>query len=407
MPKSRPNHPTDAALRVLLASPCPTHPPIEGNARRVLRLIEALQTLGCEVHVLYLPSPAFPRPDVLAMRRAWGARFHTVDDEGGPRADYRRKIGLDQLYDASWSVKAQALQDRYGFDVAIAEYLFLSRLLSDMPAAVHKVVDTHDVFTERNARMAAAGLREPWLETTAEDETAGLNRADVVLAIQEDEAQQLRRLTDVRVVTVGHIVETVARPSPDPQGPPSVLMLGGPHSLNAQGLVWFVAEVWPLVTGVIPDAKLHVGGRLGERLPREVANMANLEVLGVLPDVVDAYARAHVVINPALAGTGLPIKAIEALAHGKAMVMTSAGARGLGEGSARGFRTADTAAEFANATTDLLRDPSVRHEMALAAHRFGIEWRERQLEALSSALPTLAARSPSATLNATLPAGGG
>src|SRR5207253_2043078 len=157
----------------------------------------------------------------------------------------------------------------------------------------------------------------------AADEATGLNRADVVVAIQEEEAEHFRGVTRSQVVTVGHLVGEVARPVPEPSGPPSVLMLGGPHSLNVQGLLWFLAEVWPRLRRAIPDVVFRVAGRLGESIPR---GDKNVEVLGILPHVADAYGRAHLVINPSLAGTGLPIKTIEALAHGKPMVLTSAGA---------------------------------------------------------------------------------
>jgi glycosyltransferase involved in cell wall biosynthesis len=38
-------------------------------------------------------------------------------------------------------------------------------------------------------------------------------------------------------------------------------------------------------------------------------------VLGHVPDLTDEYRAARVVINPAVAGTGLKIKTVEALAH--------------------------------------------------------------------------------------------
>jgi polysaccharide biosynthesis protein PslH len=393
-------------MRVLVVSPCPTHPPIEGNCRRVLTLVGSLVRLGCEAHVLYLPMSTFPRADLKAMRQKWGKRLHVGEPADPPPRKHLyncllRKLNdwrwagaegrgftdeletaYDGRYNPRWNHHVCTLHERYGFDAVIVEYIFLSRVLRVLPG-VRKIVDTHDVFTDRDARMAAAGDRVRWLETTAADEATGLNRADVVIAIQEEEAEHFRGVTRSQVVTVGHLVEDVARPVPEPSGPPSVLMLGGPHSLNVQGLLWFLAEVWPRVCRAIPDVVFRVAGRLGESLPR---GDKNVEVLGILPHVADAYGRAHLVINPSLAGTGLPIKTIEALAHGKPMVLTPAGARGLGDGSDRVFWVADAATSFADAVIELLRNQPRRRSMAFAAWEYGSRWNDRQLKVLGLAL---------------------
>jgi polysaccharide biosynthesis protein PslH len=392
-------------MRVLVVSPCPTHPPIEGGCRRVLTLSDSLARLGCEAHMLYLPLQTFPRPDLKAMRRKWGSRLHVGQPaQSAPRKQIYSGL-LRKLYDwrwagtdgngfrygpltaydgrcnPSWDRHAYALHRRCRFHAVIAEYVFLSRILRVFPAS-RKIVDTNDVFTDRNRRMAAVGDRVPWLETTSADEATGLSRADVVIAIQEEEADYFRRVTRSEVITVGHIVEDVRRPVPEPSGPPSVLMLGGPHSLNVQGLLWFLAEVWPRLRSVNPNIVFRVGGRLGENLPPG----HNIEILGVLPQVADGYRRAHIVINPSLAGTGLPIKTIEALAYGKPMVLTPAGARGLGGGDGKGFRVAESPISFADTLIELLREHSKRREMALAAWQYGSRWNQQQLKGLRSAL---------------------
>lgn len=388
-------------MRVLLASSCPTHPPIEGNSRRIETLAASLARLGCEVEFLYLPSRDFPRPDLEAMARVFGERLHlstTLDRHDAPPrrlvARHRawswtgaRRAPPQAAYDrrlpAEWHVRIRELERRRLYDAVVVEYVFLSALLRDLPSRVRKVLDTHDVFSGRNARMAALGDTVPWLETTAEDETVGLDRADVVLAIQSDEAATFRARTRARVLTVGHLVDRISPPPPDPGGRPSLLLLGGPHSLNVQGLRWFLEAVWPRIRRAVPDAVFRVAGRLGESLPRAAQDV---ERLGVVERAADAYAAAHVVVNPVRAGTGLAIKTIEALAHGRALVATPAGARGVAEGAGRAFALADGAEAFAAAAIDLLGDPRRRRELAASASDFAADWNRRQLESLRTAI---------------------
>src|SRR5882672_3543949 len=132
-------------MRVLVVSPCPTHPPIEGNCRRVLTLVGSLVRLGCEAHVLYLPMSTFPRADLKAMRQKWGKRLHVGQPaEPPPRKQlYSRLLrrvyhwrwagaegkgftdeletAYDGRYNPRWNHHACTLHERYGFDAVIVE----------------------------------------------------------------------------------------------------------------------------------------------------------------------------------------------------------------------------------------------------------------------------------------------
>ena len=89
--------------------------------------------------------------------------------------------------------------------------------------------------------------------------------------------------------------------------------------------------------------------------------MARNDHVTVAADVDDLspwYASAHVAAVPVLHGGGSAIKLIEAFAHGRAVVSTSTGARGLPwPGAPAPAETADTPKLFAAACRALLDDP--------------------------------------------------
>jgi succinoglycan biosynthesis protein ExoO len=66
------------------------------------------------------------------------------------------------------------------------------------------------------------------------------------------------------------------------------------------------------------------------------------------------------VISPLLAGSGLKIKLIEALGHGKAVVATSATVEGVEEVVKPAVAVADDADAFAGAIAELLTDHALR-----------------------------------------------
>jgi len=96
--------------------------------------------------------------------------------------------------------------------------------------------------------------------------------------------------------------------------------------MNAKGLRDFLRFSWPRVIESHPDAELHVVGAVGNVL---TGNEHNVRRLGGLDNIADVYRRARLVINPAVAGTGLKIKTVEALAHLKPMVLWPSGLDGV------------------------------------------------------------------------------
>jgi len=69
------------------------------------------------------------------------------------------------------------------------------------------------------------------------------------------------------------------------------------------------------------------------------------------------------VITPIRYGGGTRIKILEALAHAKAVVSTSAGAEGLDVEPGRHLLIADSPSQFAQACLKLIRNPSLRRKL--------------------------------------------
>jgi hypothetical protein len=101
----------------------------------------------------------------------------------------------------------------------------------------------------------------------------------------------------------------------------------------------------------VPDAELQVIGRICGSVPRGEPGVATL---GLVEDLRPAYARSRIVINPAVAGTGLAVKTIEALCHFRPIVAWPNGAQGLAPEMAALCTTVRDWHEFAERTIELL-----------------------------------------------------
>jgi hypothetical protein len=105
-----------------------------------------------------------------------------------------------------------------------------------------------------------------------------------------------------------------------------ILYVASGNPINVKGLRDFLKFAWPTISKLVAEAELIVAGQVGaaiDVLPSRV------QVLGVVPDLENAYRGARVVINPALAGTGYKIKTVEALTHLRPIVTWPAGVDGL------------------------------------------------------------------------------
>lgn len=117
-------------------------------------------------------------------------------------------------------------------------YVIDSAIFAAFVSECLKILDCHDVFTNRNDMLPEAQVQPDdfGISLSQDDERRGLRRTDVTLSIQENDARYFDRLTYGRrlVRTVGHI--------------PSIRS-SAIRSLRRSvcQLQWFLEEVWPLV----------------------------------------------------------------------------------------------------------------------------------------------------------------
>jgi len=213
------------------------------------------------------------------------------------------------------------------------------------------------------------------------EEISALNRADAVIATQQEEAEYLRRTISSEVFTVGHLIDLGVSPPPDPGGA-RMLFVGSANPYNVQGLEWFLDRVLPRIRKEMPDVELAIAGPVGH-----VRTWPDgISVLGIQESLVAAYADATLVINPVPFGTGLAIKTIEALSYGKPVVATPAGSRGLKADFHGALLLAETPDAFVEHVLELLENGAARSAMSHQAIVASREWQRHQLTMLNAAI---------------------
>jgi hypothetical protein len=211
-----------------------------------------------------------------------------------------------------------------GPHVLQVEYIWMTRLLPLVRGNILKVIDTHDVFSSIQQKVTLFGVRDVVIEPHQEAER--LRRADLAIAIQDDERAELTRLApSVPVITAGVDFDVVG----DGRAPTAgqILYVASNNARNRKGLDDFLSLAWPRIHRLVPQAELMVLGTVADTIATRSA--PGVRAMGPVDDLTVRYEDAALVINPAVAGTGLKIKILEALCHFRPVVTWPTGVEGL------------------------------------------------------------------------------
>ncbi len=169
---------------------------------------------------------------------------------------------------------------------------------------------------------------------------------------------------------------------------------------NVDAIRWFVTQVWPRVIAQVPSLRLElIGARPSAELRRLTSGGPGIELVGPVEDLAARLARAAIAIAPLQAGSGQPLKVLEAFAAGTPVVATPVAVAGLRDVTDAHLRVATSAADFAEAIVALASDPVARKRLAGAARAlversYGWDEPVAELEAIWERAASHAATAP-------------
>ena len=151
-------------------------------------------------------------------------------------------------------------------------------------------------------------------------------------------------------------------------GSTNILTLGTLHyPPNADGIRWFVSEVFPHIQRQVPETTLTI---VGKNPPKDFYNFAALysnavTVTGYVPDLTTYLEEAALLVVPVRAGGGMRVRILEAFARAMPVVTTAVGMEGINARPGEALLVADTPVQFARAVVQLLSDETLRKKLAI------------------------------------------
>jgi len=255
---------------------------------------------------------------------------------------------------------------RHGWKAVMASFSWMHPAVGRIqPERTLRLLDSIDLQHKRNEEFAAQGLKGV-APLSREQEAEIFRKFDAVIAIQKEEAAEIRRMAPgVDVLTVG----TSARPDrmlvPEPRAG-RILYVGGYNSANIHGLRRFLDKSWPQILDACPEVRLRVCGHVHHAFEQ---GRQGVELCGYVDDLDEEYARSEMCVNPIWVGTGLKIKTVEALARACPLVTTSKGIEGIPE-ARNACAVSESEQGLADMVIELHRDQAKREALAQRARGY-------------------------------------
>jgi len=105
--------------------------------------------------------------------------------------------------------------------------------------------------------------------------------------------------------------------------------IGADSVMNLDAVIHLRDDILPIVREKIPDFRMLIAGTIARKVAPLVAGVANFEVWSHLAKIDDFYSAIGLAAIPLRHGTGVSVKAVEALHFGCPVVSTPIGVRGI------------------------------------------------------------------------------
>ena len=200
------------------------------------------------------------------------------------------------------------------------------------------------------------------------------HEADLFRSLVPDVADTVHAVTNG--VDCDRFAPGTGKANPFPSGTRSLVFTGAmDYWPNADAVIWFAENVFPLIRAQVPEAAFYIVGWKPGPDVQALSGTPGITVTGQVPDVRDYLDHAAVVVAPLRVARGIQNKVLEGMAMAKPVVASPAAASGLDDVLPGEISVADTPEAMAAAVTAVLTGVSEAPN--------GLAARERVIESYS------------------------
>src|SRR6058998_2057901 len=313
-------------------------PDQDSGSLRMFQILKLLRQLGHRVAFM---------PDNLANETPYAAELQ----KRGIQVVYRPYVK---------NVRDYLISHGSDFDaVVLSRCDFASKHIADVrlhapqSRIIFDTVDLHFVREDSEARLT----RDPEIRRKAQEkqrlEHELIEQADETWVVSSLEQQLLQKKQPNKSIhVVSNIVDIPGSNRPFALRRDWLFIGGFQHRPNIDAILFFVKEIYPLLSEHLRDAKFYV---IGDKPPPEVAELATARIVvaGLQRDVRSFFDSVKLSIAPLRFGAGVKGKINQSMAFGVPVVATSMAIEGMELTDREDILVADEPEEFARVLIEL------------------------------------------------------
>ncbi|MGM0463937.1 MAG: glycosyltransferase family 4 protein [Bacteroidota bacterium] len=139
---------------------------------------------------------------------------------------------------------------------------------------------------------------------------------------------------------------------------------------NQEGIQWFLNKVWGKIHAAYPDLTLLISGRNAPEWLVKKFKRKGIKYHGEVSNAEDFMDRGYIMIIPLLSGSGIRVRAIQAMAMGIPIVTTTSGIEGIDARDGRELLVAVSAENYVECISRLLEDETLHANLSVNAMKF-------------------------------------
>ena len=300
-----------------------------------------------------------------------------------PYSTELEQMGIEILYGPEFQSKIWDWLKENGKEISIA-YLNRPHIASKYIDFLKKYTDMKIIYYGHDLHFLREG-REYALTGNEENKKASdywrsvelslMKKADMSYYpsyVERDAIHDIDSRIRVKDITAYVYDEFLENISEDFEKREGLLFVGGfAHPPNADGVLWFAREIYPLIRKRLDAPFYIVGSKVTEEIQALEQPGNGIIVKGFVSEeeLARLYSSCRVVVVPLRYGAGIKGKVVEAIYNGAPIVTTSVGAEGMKD--IEGIMLVkDTPEEFAAAAADLYEDPEACRKMSQASQAY-------------------------------------
>jgi glycosyltransferase involved in cell wall biosynthesis len=379
-------------MRILQVCNKPPYPPHDGGSLAMFHLAGSLIKLGHTVTVFTMSTPKhqLTAEQEQEFSRLMDVNALYVNTSPGIFGLLGNLILSDKPYNVQRFISRQfetalcKLLQKSSFDLIQLEGLYLAAYIPAIRENTEAVIAlrAHNIeyeIWERLAETAHYSFKKIYFRNLAARikryEINVLNKYDLLVPITPRDLDIFKALGNRRPAFACPAgVEMPADPTKAEEKMNSLFFLGSLDWIpNQEGLLWFLKNVFPKIRKQYPSLEMHIAGRNATPSMVRKLSIPGVVFHGEVPDAGEFIRSHRIMVAPCFSGSGMRLKLVEAMSHGRAVITTPIGAEGLNVRHDEQIIIAEDAVDFIGQIERLMKYPEISLEIGQNARIFVAE----------------------------------